>query len=154
MKTKIFNRNKESGQTLVEFALVAILFFILIFGILEFGRALWTWNTIVHVTREGARFAVVEAPSSTDIDIKKYVVYHDITATSSSEPVLPGLTTDNVTVQYLKYDGSTVGDENDCRNYSSKHYRLSISICCPDFRKHSNTPPFKTTLPLEGLGQS
>jgi Flp pilus assembly protein TadG len=44
---------------MVEMAMVCLLFFFLLFGILEFGRALWTYNTIVNGTRAGARWGLV-----------------------------------------------------------------------------------------------
>src|SRR5438132_4784872 len=86
MDEKRVSQNPEKGQTLVEFALVALLFLTLVLGIVEFGRALWTWNTIVQATRAGARFAVVEPPTSDDAPIKKFVVYHDPLASISSTP--------------------------------------------------------------------
>ena len=68
-------KRRQRGQTLVEFALVALLFFVVLFGLIEFARALWTWNTIVQATRAGARFAVVETPVASDTTVKNYVVY-------------------------------------------------------------------------------
>ncbi len=72
---------QEKGQTLVEFAFVVILFLTVLFAIVEFGRALWTWNTIVQATRAGARFAVVETPTSTNSEVKNFVVYYNSAGT-------------------------------------------------------------------------
>lgn len=47
------------GAVTVEFALVAILFFTLLFGVMEFGRAIYLWNTVQQVTRQAAREATV-----------------------------------------------------------------------------------------------
>src|SRR5437867_12713026 len=90
---------RAEGQTLVEFAFVAMLFLLLLFGIIEFSRALWTWNTVVQARRAGARYAVVEAPSADDGQVKQFVVYHDPRG-ASSQPVVPGLNETNVSVQY------------------------------------------------------
>jgi hypothetical protein len=49
---------QDSGQALVEFALVLPLLLLLCFGVLEFGRYYWTRLTLRHVVREAARFAV------------------------------------------------------------------------------------------------
>jgi Flp pilus assembly protein TadG len=46
------------GQSLVEFALVAPLFFMLVFGITDFGRLFFTKATLQHAVREAGRFAV------------------------------------------------------------------------------------------------
>ena len=67
-------KSRQGGQTLVEFALVSLLFFVVLIGLVEFARALWTWNTIVQATRAGARFAVVETPVASDTTVKNYVV--------------------------------------------------------------------------------
>lgn len=49
----------ESGQALVEFALVLPLLILLFFGMLDFGKAYNYWNDATHLTAEGARFAAV-----------------------------------------------------------------------------------------------
>jgi Flp pilus assembly protein TadG len=48
----------SGGQSLVEFALVAPLFFLLIFGMLDLGRVLFTQMTLQHALREAGRYAV------------------------------------------------------------------------------------------------
>lgn len=49
----------QRGIAMVEFALIAPLFFLLLFGAIEFGRLLYLWNTVQEVTRHVARQAVV-----------------------------------------------------------------------------------------------
>ena len=49
----------HSGAAIVEFALVALVFFGVLIGILEFGRMLFYWNSVTEATRLGARIAVV-----------------------------------------------------------------------------------------------
>jgi len=48
----------ESGQALVEFAIVASLLVLLVFGIMDFGRLLFAQMTLQHAIREAGRFAV------------------------------------------------------------------------------------------------
>ena len=50
------------GQSVVEFALVLPLLFVIVFGITEFGRAWLQMNVMTSAAREGARLAVVTAP--------------------------------------------------------------------------------------------
>jgi len=47
------------GQSLVEFALVLPIFAILLFGIIDFGRYVFTANALNNGAREAARFASV-----------------------------------------------------------------------------------------------
>ena len=57
---------EERGVALVEFALVAPLLLVLLFGMLDFGRAFNYWIDTTHLANEGARWAVVNSvPSST-----------------------------------------------------------------------------------------
>lgn len=51
---------RQSGAAAVEFALVALLFFTIIFGIFEFGRFFYVSNTLQEVTRRAARAQVVK----------------------------------------------------------------------------------------------
>lgn len=53
------SRRKSRGAAAVEFALTAIFFFAVLFAIVEFGRALYVWDSIQEVTRYVAREAVV-----------------------------------------------------------------------------------------------
>ena len=101
----INKQDQQKGQTLVEFALVTVIFFVVLFGIIEFSRALWTYNTIVQATRAGARFAVVEVPTASDIEVQRFVAYHN--STGSGTPVVPGLGTSNVSVNYWKINPLT-----------------------------------------------
>ena len=49
----------QGGSAIVEFALVALIFFTLLIGTMEFGRWLFTLNAANEATRLGARLAVV-----------------------------------------------------------------------------------------------
>src|SRR5262245_37756566 len=154
MKSRNGIETSEKGQALVEFSLVTLLFFTVVFGISEFGRALWTWNTIVQATRAGARYAVVETPTSDDMQIKEVVAYNDPNANSSSTPVVPGLTETNVTVNYLNNDGTVASNKNiaDLIEVSVTGYQFSFLV--PLFGSQIPLPSFSTKLPLEGLGAS
>jgi Flp pilus assembly protein TadG len=50
---------RRTGSTTLEFALVLILLFTFLLGILDFSRMLFTWNAANEAARAGARFAVV-----------------------------------------------------------------------------------------------
>jgi Flp pilus assembly protein TadG len=54
----------ERGANLVEAALALLLTLTILFGIMEFGRAVWSYNTVAHAAREGARFAMVHGKAS------------------------------------------------------------------------------------------
>jgi hypothetical protein len=54
----------EKGAALVEFALVAVLFFTILFSIIEFGYLFWGNLSMQHAVSEGSRYAVVTSASS------------------------------------------------------------------------------------------
>jgi Flp pilus assembly protein TadG len=68
MKRLLNRSDRSKGQALVEFALVFPILILLIFGLLDFGRVLYTQNALSQSAREGARWGSVQARSSTDID--------------------------------------------------------------------------------------
>jgi hypothetical protein len=57
-------RRRGNGQALVEFVLVAPIFFLLLFGIVEAGRFVFFYETLHNATREGARYAIVNGANS------------------------------------------------------------------------------------------
>ena len=52
-------RRDQRGTALVEFALIAPLLFLLLFGIIDFGRALDYYNQVTQLAGQGARAAAV-----------------------------------------------------------------------------------------------
>lgn len=63
---RLKKRNKkkhESGQAIVEFALVLPLFLLLVMGILDFGWLFYNYISVENAARNGARIACVEYTS-------------------------------------------------------------------------------------------
>src|ERR1700732_2298423 len=50
-------RSSKKGQTLMEFALIAPLFFLLIFAVMDFGRMFFVQVNLQQAVQEAARFA-------------------------------------------------------------------------------------------------
>ena len=61
---------RQQGATAVEFAILAMLFFTLVFGILEIARLIYLFNTLQEVTRRAAALAI---NSPFDADSQKAV---------------------------------------------------------------------------------
>jgi len=58
---------RHRGASLVEFAFVAPVLFLLLFGIVEFGWAFTQYLDVRHGAREGARLAAVNYRSATSV---------------------------------------------------------------------------------------
>jgi Flp pilus assembly protein TadG len=52
-------RHRRRGATLIEFGLFFLLFLVVSFGLMEMGRGVWTFTTIAHAARAGARYAII-----------------------------------------------------------------------------------------------
>lgn len=52
-------RTRQSGATVIEFALVMVIFLSFLLAVTDFSRMLFTWNAANEATRAGARYAVV-----------------------------------------------------------------------------------------------
>ena len=59
MSARIRGEEKSRGQALVEFALVMPFFVLVLFGIIDLGRYVYSTNSFNEVVRESARFGSV-----------------------------------------------------------------------------------------------
>jgi Flp pilus assembly protein TadG len=65
--------SKRAGATALEFAFVAPVIFVLVFGVIELGRALMVTHILSDVARDSARYAVVaEGANRTTANIQSY----------------------------------------------------------------------------------
>lgn len=55
------------GTTSVEFALIATVLFLILFGIIDMARMMWEWNAASKAVHWGARFAIVNDPVPEDL---------------------------------------------------------------------------------------
>lgn len=86
---------------MVEFAFFFILFMMLSLGLMEFGLGVWTYSTITHAARAGARYAIVHGTSNPIAD-------DGLTVTQVVERNAVGVITSNLTVA-TTYDNGTPG---------------------------------------------
>jgi Flp pilus assembly protein TadG len=60
-------RKNRRGAAAVEFAVVAPVLFLLVFGMIEFGRMVMVQQVITNGSREGARLAVLDGTTTADV---------------------------------------------------------------------------------------
>ena len=64
----------EQGSAAVEFAFIAPLLFLIVFGVIDFSRAYYTLNDLTAAVREGARFASsLDDPVARQDEVKEVV---------------------------------------------------------------------------------
>lgn len=61
-----FMRFDDSGSAIVEFSFVAPVFLVLLFSIIEFGRALFDYDAVANGARLGTRYAIVHGATCDD----------------------------------------------------------------------------------------
>jgi len=106
MKFKLENvrklcRKNRRGAAVVEFAVVAPVFILLVFGMVEYGRMVMVQQVLTNAAREGARKAVLDGANATTIktDIVGYLTAAKVN----------GVTTSNVTISPADPNAATAG---------------------------------------------
>lgn len=119
---------KRSGNALLEFAASLIVLSTMFAGIFQIGYAFFTYNTLVNAVRAGARYASLNAPSEAgDKDfnsaVRNIVVYGESTPAAGAQPVVNGLTPENIEVT-LSPNTATVS----LRDYAVNARLVSINL--------------------------
>lgn len=135
-------KDRERGSTLVEFSIAATVFLLVMFAVIEFGRAVWTHNALADAARRGARYAVINQAANA-ASVKNVVVYGS--PDGGTSPVVENLTTDNVQVNYSGFglDAGTV--QVTITNYDFK-------FVVPVIGTKIQMPNYTTTLTGESAG--
>ena len=148
-KSQSSPKTDEKGQSLVEMALVCLIFFFLLFGVLEFARALWTYNTIVQNTRAAARWAVVNV---FDIDKIRNIVIYGYPDVSSGSPMVPGLNPGQINASLVTLEADTSSPPKPISQ------KISVSVSGYQFQflipiaPTITIPAFETSLYTESKG--
>jgi hypothetical protein len=148
-------RTRQKGSTTVEFAIVGALFFIILFGIVEIGRALFVWNGLADITRRAARIAAVCPPK--DPDITRAAIYNAVTDGSDSS-VISGLNPADIKLSYFKSDMTPEPNPETTGFTNVRYVQASIDgythqLLIPTFNINLTPPDFATTVPAESLGR-
>lgn len=100
-RNRVYGGRKERGATAVEFAIVAMLFFTIVLGIMEFGRVLYVWNTVQEVTRRAAREAVVRHFADASMVARSAVFNAETGSGTAYLPAGLEITNAHVRINYL-----------------------------------------------------
>lgn len=144
------NRQRMRGMYTVEFAIIGLLLFTLLFGVLEMGRLYFTVNALNEVVRRGARLAAV-------CDIRDMVILHRaiFNAATDSGPsdLIATLTPAHLTLSYMDENGATVTNPDDIGYVQMRVENFPFELLIPGFHGVFNLPTFRSTIPRESLGR-
>ncbi|HKG15986.1 MAG TPA: TadE family protein, partial [Pyrinomonadaceae bacterium] len=139
----------ECGAALVEFTIGALVFLTAIFGVLEVSRLLWTHNALSDAARRGARYAVAHK-EAVDYEAVNMAVYGN--PDGSGEPLVFGLTIDNVVVDYEPSPATGVfGYPGGSVTVSIVNFEFQFVV--PILGTTISMPDYHTTLTAESAGE-
>ena len=102
-------KSEQLGVAAVEMALVAIPFFLMLLGAIEFGRLMYVWNTVQEVTRNAARQAVVTDFSTSNSAAINAIKYSAVFQTTAGPlPAAGEITNANIMIRYFNAVGGLV----------------------------------------------
>lgn len=135
MKTRQnFKPFKQRGVAAVEFALIASIFFTLVFGVMEMGRILFYMNSAAEATRLGARVAVVCDVNAAIIKTKMINMLGILTAA-------------DININYMP----ATCNASTCESVTVSVTKNNIQTFIPFIPLRFNLPAFSTSLPRESL---
>lgn len=125
-------RQRQRGSAIVEFALIAVVFFTLLLGIMDFGRMLLMWNSAAEATRWGARIAVVCDKVSPD------------QVRGKMKQILPQLANANIVIEWQDPQGvaSPGCDKSTCKGVEVRIYHNPANANDPSNLKMQAVSPF------------
>ncbi|WP_412547723.1 TadE/TadG family type IV pilus assembly protein [Pseudomonas sp. PDM15] len=152
-------RQQMQGVYVVEFAIIGLLLFILLFGVIEMGRLYFTVNTLNETVRRGARLASVCDIS--DPRILRRAIFNAAEDAGASS-LIGNLETADLTLVYLDGTGSVVAAPSDttgANGFRAIRYvqlrveNFTFDLMIPVLGQQITLPTFRATLPRESLGR-
>ena len=153
------NRKHMRGTYVVEFAIVGLLVFTVLFGVVEMGRLYITVNALDEAVRRGARLAAV--CNISDPVVLRRAIFNAAGNAGNSQ-LIGNLATTNLTLSYLDANGALVANPADTASANGfraiRYVRLSLqnfvfNLFIPGFGVPITLPAFRATLPRESLGR-
>jgi len=139
----------QQGITTVEAAIVMLLALMTLFGVLEIARVFYVFNALEEATRRGARVAAV-------CQVNDPRIGQIASFTASGAPVVGGLTSANIAVEYLDFAGNVLA--NPAGSFGLINFvRVRVvnythQLLIPLFVSSFVTPAFPAIVPAESLG--
>ncbi|WP_079202504.1 TadE/TadG family type IV pilus assembly protein [Pseudomonas sp. CC6-YY-74] len=153
------NARRMRGVYVVEFAIIGLLLFILLFSVLEFGRLFFTVNALNETVRRGARLAAVCDIS--EPRILRRAIFNAATDSGASS-LIANLETADLNLIYLDENGAVVaspGDLTGVNGFRAIRYvqlrveNFTFDLLIPVLGGSITLPLFRSTLPRESLGR-
>jgi hypothetical protein len=128
--------SRQTGVFAVEFAIVSLVFFLIMVAIFAWARLLYVWNTASEATAAAARTAVVCS---------------DVSSAPKMEVLrrLPSIPDGKIVIEYRRPEGSEF-----VREVQVRLDGVEFLTFIPFLSKYLVLPAFTTTLPRESLSNA
>ncbi len=146
-------RRRQSGVTSVEFAIIGAAALLVLFAVIEVGRAVFVLNTLNEATRRSARMATV---CPIDDPAIREVAMFNAPGGGTGSRFVGGLGPEHIELEYLTRNGDPITDP--VADFLQIHFvRTRIvgyqhQMLIPFVNYMFTTPEFGTTLRRESLG--
>jgi len=114
-------RRQRRGAAAVEFAVVAPVFFLLIFGMIEYGRMVMVQQVLTNASREGARVGVVDPPTG-------QASLSQVTSTVNTYLTSAGISGATITAYISQDSGSTWAVADPSTATYGQPIKVSVSV--------------------------
>lgn len=104
------SREKESGATLVEYAVVAPFLFLLLFGIVEFALLTSSFIGVWTSAREGARYATTVGDSTVTPGTPRYLDCAGIRLAAQRRVTIGEPSDSEISIDYYDASGAQIAD--------------------------------------------
>ena len=160
-------RRRQGGVFAVEFAMLALLFFLFLFAMLELARAVYVWNMVHEITRRAARGAAVTDFS--DAGALQAVRAHAVLRTTPGAlPLGGGISDAYVRIDYLSQAAggalaavpvtvmpgcpqrNRINCQDDPHGASCIRF-VRARLCVPGDGARCERVPYRPVLPLLGM---
>lgn len=152
-------KRRERGVYVVEFAIIGLLLFTLLFGVIEMGRLYFTVNVLNETVRRGVRLASV-CDISDPVILRRAIF--NAANNSGGSSLIANLEAADLTLKYLDREGVPVTAPNDL--VSSTGFRairyvqlevknFTFNLLIPVLGRQITLPDFRAIQPRESLGR-
>ncbi len=126
IRTTKARRSHGQGQGMVEFALALPILLLVVFGLLEVGRAVFMYAAVVNASREAVRYATAYGVDASNVLHVQNCA--EIRATAKRVAFLVPLQDDDIVIEYDEGPGTSVVAE--CA--SAETVDTTINLACGD----------------------
>jgi Flp pilus assembly protein TadG len=152
MRLRRASHSEQRSQALIEFALISPVLLLLLFGIVDIGRAVFYYDTIGHAAREGARAAVRasnQLPTNGDVlaTVRTQLVGIPAAAPCPQGPITSATPPNNTAWVYVTEPGPPSSVEaSPPMNAPGGEYSAAANAGCSAVNPASGNAPLQVTI--------